>query len=892
MNNTPVSPRRRSRGSRRTILLVLLLCLMLAVIFCCAQVSLLAVKPNRLDVVVRPQTTADYGPWPWFSFRPIDPVLATLVVQEQATLFSQTTTRVPGTAIAEAAEQTLTTRNIEASLTQFVFVSDTPGVSLTASPPTTDTPDMLTSTPSNTPSESATVIRTSTPPLTVTASVTATATATATATLTATVTPTAASTVTPIPTATFTIPPPAAPVASFWATPTSGMAPLAVFFTNTSTGNITSYAWNFGDGIGVSNQANPAYTYANPGVYVVTLTVFGPGGYSSATGVVNVGSPPPIASFYPNPASGYAPLNVAFANTSSGAITSYSWSLGDGSGFSNLASPAHTYTNPGVYVITLTVFGPGGSSTANGTVQVFAPPATATRTPTRTPTRTLTPTDTPTATDTPTLTNTPVTVSADLAVVKTVSNPTPNEGDAVTYTIMLTNDGPDPATGIELTDLLPGGVTFSTAVPSQGTYAAGSGIWTVGTLASGTIATLDLSITVNSGTVGTSITNTAAISAANEPDPVPGNNSASVNITVQSPPSADLSVNKQVDNASPAEGDMITYTVTLYNGGPSTATSVEVMDPLLGGLTLVGASASQGTYIGGLGLWSVGSVAAGTNATLTIQATVNPGTGGMVILNAAAAVFADQPDPNWFNNTGSVNITVRSSPVANDDTAATTFGTAVVINVAANDSDADGNLNPGSVSVIVNPPNGAILGVDPGTGAVTYQPNPTFSGNDSFTYQICDTTGLCDTATVTISVSPGETVIIDNADSSGVVAVGFWQSTTIDPGYYGIDIWFDLGVGKGTKTVTFTPNLAGGTYEVYQWWTADGNHATNTPIDIHHAGGTSTVTVNQQANGSQWNLLGTYQFAAGTGGYLRIRTDGTVGFVIADAVRFVQISNP
>ena len=61
-------------------------------------------------------------------------------------------------------------------------------------------------------------------------------------------------------------------VANFTATPTSGAAPLAVSFTDTSTGAITSWSWKFGDG-GTSTQRNPTYTYNTPGTYNVTLTV-------------------------------------------------------------------------------------------------------------------------------------------------------------------------------------------------------------------------------------------------------------------------------------------------------------------------------------------------------------------------------------------------------------------------------------------------------------------------------------------------------------------------------------------------------------------------------------------------------------------------------------------
>ena len=69
----------------------------------------------------------------------------------------------------------------------------------------------------------------------------------------------------------------------------------------------------------------------------------------------------------------------------------------------------------------------------------------------------------------------PVTIppQADLALAKTVSNPTPNVGNTISYTVTLTDKGPDAATNAQVTDLLPAGVTFVSATPSQGTYDPG-----------------------------------------------------------------------------------------------------------------------------------------------------------------------------------------------------------------------------------------------------------------------------------------------------------------------------------------------------------------------------------------------------------------------------------
>ncbi|RMG71364.1 MAG: PKD domain-containing protein, partial [Chloroflexi bacterium] len=79
--------------------------------------------------------------------------------------------------------------------------------------------------------------------------------------------------------------------------------------------------------------------------------------------------PRPIAAFALSPASGNAPLNVQFTNQSSGQIDTYTWNFGDGT-TSNEQSPAHTFTNPGTYNVSLEVTGPGGTSSVSRRIVV------------------------------------------------------------------------------------------------------------------------------------------------------------------------------------------------------------------------------------------------------------------------------------------------------------------------------------------------------------------------------------------------------------------------------------------------------------------------------------------------------------------------------------------
>ena len=160
--------------------------------------------------------------------------------------------------------------------------------------------------------------------------------------------------------------PPPAPAAGFSGTPTNGVAPMAVIFTNLSS-NSTNYFWNFGDGnmLITGSNTNVADTYTNAGYYTVILTVYGPGGMSALTNTtyIVVTNPPPVAGFSGTPTNGVAPMTVTFTNLSSNG-TDYFWDFGDGNTFSagSNTTVTNTYTNAGIYTVVLTANGSGGAN--------------------------------------------------------------------------------------------------------------------------------------------------------------------------------------------------------------------------------------------------------------------------------------------------------------------------------------------------------------------------------------------------------------------------------------------------------------------------------------------------------------------------------------------------
>jgi|GEM_PF-649418 len=158
---------------------------------------------------------------------------------------------------------------------------------------------------------------------------------------------------------------------------------------------------------------------------------------------------------------------------------------------------------------------------------------------------------------------------------------------------------------------------------------------------------------------------------------------------------------------------------------------------------------------------------ANENPALTTTAVTDPPNGTAVINPDGSITYT--PDAN-FNGTDSFDYavcdsdgacdtatvtvlvnTVNDPPTAVDDNVTTSEDTPTTFNVLANDSDVDGNLLPGSVSVLSSPSNGALA--DNGNGSFTYTPAADFSGVDSFTYEVCDSDGVCASATVNITVT-------------------------------------------------------------------------------------------------------------------------------------------
>ena len=225
---------------------------------------------------------------------------------------------------------------------------------------------------------------------------------------------------------------------------------------------------------------------------------------------------------------------------------------------------------------------------------------------------------------------------ADLAIVKEVSNKTPNFGDTITWTLKVINNGPNNATGVFVTDSLPAGLIY---VGCDGNYNVNTHVWTIGDLAVGRTAVLNIRTIVNIS--NTTILNVATVDSSSY-DPNKTNNVA--NNTTKANPIADLNVVKLVSDKTAINGDTITWTIIVKNNGPDTAVNAKAYDILPNGLIFVGA---DGNYNPNTHIWTIGDLVKGASATLKIKTLVN--TTSTVIVNNVH-VNSSTPDSNESNN--------------------------------------------------------------------------------------------------------------------------------------------------------------------------------------------------------------------------------------------------
>ncbi|MEL6271418.1 MAG: PKD domain-containing protein [Chloroflexota bacterium] len=516
---------------------------------------------------------------------------------------------------------------------------------------------------------------------------------------------------------------PDAPVAAFDASENLG----TVTFTNRSSGDITSYAWNFGDG-NTSSSVSPVHAYTTTGTFTAQLTVTGPGGSDTATVIITV--LPPVT----NPTTTLALLllpsdltpaegdtvtyTLQVSNSSSETASNIALNLNFPTGLS-AGSATVSSGGYGGSVWSIPTLGGGTSASLQIPVQVAAGTAGTALTTVATVSA-VTPANTGDISVSSTL-NVQAITSTDLEIDISASTLTPLEGAPLILTGRVTNNGAVTATGIQVNAALATGLTF---VSSSGPGTYNSGVWTLPSLASGATVTIDLQVTVDPGTGGSTITQNANLASIDQTETDATNNNDTVLITVTAA-TADLSLVMIPPAGSVNRRDANDITFQVTNNSASPSSNVELTGTLPGGVSFV--SSADCSAAGSNLTCTPVNLAAGATQTYTVTVRFND-LGQQVF---TGSVTADTTDPNTANNTATLTADVMSIRACPDD----------------------GEPNIGA-------PNGVVcrvtstLVLDMGGSAIVTQPGAyDFAYYESFSFGATDSVAV-DLAVVSVGTSP------------------------------------------------------------------------------------------------------------------------------------------
>jgi len=224
-------------------------------------------------------------------------------------------------------------------------------------------------------------------------------------------------------------------------------------------------------------------------------------------------------------------------------------------------------------------------------------------------------------------------------------------GGNLTYTITVTNKGPSTAKNVVVSQALPGSAIFVSSSSSQGgcSFSGGVESCSLGDMPVFATATINVVVTPTA----TGVISSSASVTSNQPDFDTSNNSAIV-VSHVSPPTADMVVGLAAAPNPVIRGASLTYTVSVTNHGPSTATGVTLTNLIPSSASIVSSTVSQGAIItsNNIILCLLGTMPSGGEATATI--TVTPTAEGPI--SAISTVVANQFDPILPNNSAT-NVT-------------------------------------------------------------------------------------------------------------------------------------------------------------------------------------------------------------------------------------------
>jgi predicted outer membrane repeat protein len=254
----------------------------------------------------------------------------------------------------------------------------------------------------------------------------------------------------------------------------------------------------------------------------------------------------------------------------------------------------------------------------------------------------------------------PPPTGVDLGVTIAASATVLNPLDPVTLTVSISNAGPENARGVQVGVNIPPGIAISNVNAPAGTSYNG-GVWTIGDLNSGSTPALTLNGQVNANTDGTTQTVTAQVNAVEQQDNNPGNDTAGVPITVGSIIDASVTIVETVGGTYD-ESKQVTFNITAANNSPTPVTGATVQ-LTIDNLQQNSWVPTTGTYDPVTALWTIGDLAAGATGTLTLEATIIPGSAGATA-TTSAAITINETDTNTANNTAAAVLNVIFGTIA------------------------------------------------------------------------------------------------------------------------------------------------------------------------------------------------------------------------------------
>ncbi|ADZ09098.1 conserved repeat domain protein [Methanobacterium lacus] len=315
-------------------------------------------------------------------------------------------------------------------------------------------------------------------------------------------------------------------------------------------------------------------------------------------------------------------------------------------------------------------------------------------------------------------------VRSDVQLSQTSTTPV-NVGDTYTYVVKAHNNGPNAASGILISDVIPAGLTNYTITPSVGTFI--NGVWTIPTLANGGNATLTITGTVLSSMAGTTNTNTATITGQDQYNNYLNTISSADVYTKKSV----LSITNSAANGNVNVGDTGKFTITIYNSGPDAASNIQLTDILPAGYA---ATWTAGNYANNI--WTINSLASGSTATLTFTGAITSAMAGKTTTNHATVTWAEYPKTVTISDS---TIYVKDAEVALSQTTSGTnvnVGDTVTYTVKATNNGPDTATNIIITDAIPSGLNNVIVSPSVGTYSNGVWTIPYLANQDTATLTI------------------------------------------------------------------------------------------------------------------------------------------------------------